>query len=107
MDKFDELLDKLRGLNILQEESSWEDNIPNDIWEEYFEDNFEEVKSGLNPSKHRWYEVSTTVIKIYGRLLGITYVSNLFSETMEYEDCYEQLTFKEMKEVKTVSYKEK
>jgi len=63
------------------------------------------VASGLLVDTHRWYETSVTVIKVFDVLLGIRHISNVFSESMGYSDCYVNLEFTEMKEVKTVTYK--
>jgi hypothetical protein len=106
MEKFDELLAKLKELEIVQTQGDWQENIPEDIWEEYFKDNFEEVKHGLEVDTHRWYETSITVIKIFGRFLGIGYITNMFSEESSYEDCFVKLWFCEMKEAQTTTYEQ-
>lgn len=104
MDKFDELLDKLNNLKIIQENGDWYENIPDDIWMEHFNKNFKEICSGLNVDTHRWYETSIAVIKIYDRFLGIQYITNMFSESSTYSDCYVTMKFFEMKEVQVTSY---
>ncbi|MFW6008311.1 MAG: hypothetical protein ACOCP8_03505, partial [archaeon] len=65
--KFDELIEKLNEAKITQFMGDWEENIPDDIWDEYFKNNFNEIKSGLNIDTHRWYETSITVIEIFDR----------------------------------------
>jgi hypothetical protein len=57
-----ELVEYLNNLKITQT-SSWDENIPDEIWNEYFSHNFQMVKSGLYVDKHRWYETSTEVLK--------------------------------------------
>jgi len=104
MEKFNELLKKLQDLNITQTKGDWAENLPDDIWKEYFKANFKEVKSGLDVDTHRWYETSTNVIEIFGGLLGITFITNMFSESQDYEDCYVTIEFNQMKEVQTISY---
>lgn len=104
MEKFNELLEKLKSLNIKQKSIDWIECIPDEIWDEHFKDNFMEIKSGINVDKHRWYETSTSVVSIYGKLLGIKHVTDLFSESMSCEDCYETIDFFEMKEVTVTSY---
>ncbi len=105
MKKFDELLEKLNGLELIQKHGGWEDNIPDDIWNEYFKDvNYTILAEKLHIDTHRWYETSVTVINIYDRYLGIRHITNMFSEQQDWEDCYVQITFNEMKEVKTVTY---
>jgi len=104
MSKFDELFKKLIGLKIIQETGGWEDNIPGDIWDKYFVENYKEIKSGIATDTYRWYETSIVVIEIYGELLGIRYISNMFSEAQDYEDCYHRIKFHKMKETKIISY---
>ena len=104
MEKFNELLRKLQGLDITQTNGDWAENLPVEIWEKYFKNNFKEVKKGLDVDTHRHYETSITVIEIYGRLLGIVHITNMFSEAQDYEDCYVTMEFGEMKEVQSVSY---
>lgn len=104
MDKFDELLEKLNGLEIKQQYIDWEDNIPQDIWGEHFKDNFKILDTKLNVDTHRWYERSITVIEIYNKLLGINHISNIFSETLDCDDIGLPLNFYEMEEVQIISY---
>ena len=104
MQKFDELLKKLNELNIKQTSSDWAEDIPEDVWDEYFIGGYKLVANGLDVDKHRWYETCTDVIHIYGRFLGVMYVADIFSEQMNVQDCYVSIKFKEMKEVKTVKY---
>lgn len=104
MNKFDELLNKLKELSIIQTQSDWAENLPEDIWKNYFEANFSEIKKNLDVDKHRWYETSTSVIKIYDRFLGINFITDLFSESGDYESCYHQIWFGEMKKVQTITY---
>lgn len=104
MEKFNELLTKLKKLEIIQFSGDWAENLPDDIWEEYFNENFEEVKKGLDVDEHRWYETSITVIKIFGRFLGIRHITNMYSAQQDFEDCYEKIKFMEMKEVPSITY---
>lgn len=104
MEKFNELLVKLKGLNITQESMDWEECLPEEIWKEHFKDNHKVLKTGLNPDKHRWYETTISVISIYDRLLGIRHISKIYSESSSCEDCAETLGFDEMKEITVISY---
>lgn len=105
MEKFNELLEKLNGLKIIQKSMDWAECLPEEIWNEHFKGNFIQIKSGLDPDTHRWYETSISVISIYDKLLGITHISNLFSESSSCEDCFVTIDFFEMKEVQIISYK--
>jgi len=104
MEKFDELLKKLNEKEITCTELNWEEVIPEKIWEDGYFDDYKIVDEELDIDKHRWYEISTTVIRIFNKYLGIRHVSNLYSETMVTKDCYETIKFFEMKKIQTVSY---
>jgi len=105
MEKFDELLAKLKKLNIIQKYGTWEEALPEDIYNEYFRNNCSEIKCGLDVETHRWYETSMVVVKIFDRFLGIRYASNVFSEMQDWESCYVTIEFHEMEEIKVISYK--
>ena len=107
MNKFNELLNKLKALKINQTNISWEENIPDDIWKEYFHNNYKEVDCSLNIDTHRWYELSITVIEIFGRYLGIRHVTNIFSESSGIDDLYVEVEFMEMIETTVTTYKTK
>lgn len=104
MEKFDELLKTLKELNITQEEMDWAECLPNDIWDAHFKENFKSLATNMDVDTRRHYESSVSVIEIYGKLLGIRHISNLFSESSSCEDCCVDLDFFEMKEVKVTSY---
>ena len=104
MEKFNELLEELKNLNILQKSIDWAEDIPEEIWNKHFKGNFGQLQSGLDVDTHRWYEVSTTVIEIYDGILGISHISNLFSEISSCEDVFRNLQFFEMKEITITSY---
>jgi hypothetical protein len=99
-----ELVEYLNSLEIIQK-GSWDEDIPEEIWEKYFENKYETVDSELDIDKHRWYETSTEVIKINDGFIGIRSVTQCYSENSSIEDMYWSLMFFEMKEIKIVSYK--
>ena len=107
----EELIKKLNDLKIVQKSYDFRECIPEEIWNEYFDGLHSTIKSGIDPDEHRWYETSITVLAMSGpewgtqNLLGIRLVSKIFSESMNYEDCFYWLRFYPMKEVKTVTYK--
>lgn len=106
MEKFDELLEKLKSLELEQTGGDWieEEGLPMDIYKNYLEGNLKEVDFGLDVDKHRWYEKSTTVYEIFGRYLGVRMATDLFSESMDYSDCSVTIKFFEMKPVTTITY---
>ncbi len=104
-EQFKSLLDELSKQPIIATSCDWVECIPSEIWEKHFKENCKGPMKGLDVDRHRWYEISTSVIEIYGKVLGIRHVTNLFSESMDVSDCCEPLEFFEMEEIKTVSYK--
>ncbi len=107
MDKFKELLTKLQE-NAGKQNNCWEESIPEEIWDNYFmKFDYKILKSDIDRDEHRWYVISTIVVEILDGLLGIRAVTDLLSETMDYESCYHTLEFFEMKEINVISYKKK
>jgi hypothetical protein len=100
MDKFDELLEKLNGLKIIQKSIDWQEDIPEDI----FNDTFNLVDSELDVDKHRWYETSVEVYKVFDRFLGVQSITDVFSEQSEVGDMYHTIKFFEMKPIQTTTY---
>ena len=78
-----------------------------DLSEEIYNQLGKAIVCELNPDRHRWFEVSTNVYKVYDKYLGINHVSNVFSESMGIDDCGVELEAFEMEEVQTVTYKAK
>lgn len=100
--KFQELLSKLKSLKLIQT-GVWEDDMPDDIYEEYFY-NCKVLASFAQPERHRWCEFSTTVIKVQGGILGIFGISKVYSENMSISDFHHQYCFFELKEQVTTTY---
>lgn len=98
------LIEKLNNLKISQTSYEWQEDIPEDILKEYFEGKFEEVVENIDVDKHRWYETSITVLEFIDGFMGVRTVTDLFSENMDYSDCYYELKFFEMEEFTTTSY---
>lgn len=105
MEKFNKLLEQLQGLEIVQTSIDWAENLPEQIWNDHFRENFKEIKNGLDVDKRRHYETSISVIEIYDKLLGIKHITGVYSENSSCEDCYVTLEFFEMEEVIIKSYK--
>lgn len=106
-DLFDELLSKLNEAKILQY-SSWDECIPEEIWSKHFQlSKWKIVDSELDIDKHRWYELSTQVVEIYGRYLGVRAITQMYSESSSISDIYHHLQFFEMKPVQTITYVKK
>lgn len=108
MSRFEELLERLNEKEIRQVDCSWYENIPDDIWQEYFTDsNYTVLKSDIDVDKHRWLERSTVAIGIEGHILGINLVTQIYSESNDIDDIYSILLFFEMEAIKSVTYKKK
>ena len=99
-----ELIKELNDLKIIQT-SDWHEDIPQSIYEEHFEGEAFLVKSDINRYKHRWAETSIDVYRIDGELIGVHHISDVFSESMGYEDCDHILTFFEVEEIQETTYK--
>jgi len=106
-----EFIEHLNSLKIVQT-GPWEESIPTDIWDKYFEDFYMDLDEGLDVDKHRWYELSTSVLEFENGflghkgefILGIRHISNLYSEESSYEDMCHHLEFFEMEPIKTITY---
>jgi hypothetical protein len=75
-----------------------------------FEEEFSELKlvaSNLNVDRYRWYEISTNVYECEDGFVGVSGVSQLYSEMMSYSDCMCECTAVEYESFTTVSYKPK
>ena len=107
MSTFKKLIEDLEIVFIPSNNGDWAENLPEDIRLKHFKGDYEVVATGLNVHTHRWYEMSTVVVKIYGKFLGITYVTNIFSETMDHSDCDEMMTIEEYEEFTNISYRSK
>ena len=105
MSKATELIKKLNEHELIQN-SSWDESLPDEIWSNDFENKHQVVAENLDVDKHRWYETSIVVIEFEdGSLMGTRVVSDLFSESMSFEDVDWGMVFFEMEPVTTVTYK--
>lgn len=100
----EDFIEKLNALQIEQCSYEWTEDLPEEIYNEYFSD-IDAVEVGLDIDKHRWYETSVSVYKFGDSFLGVETVTDVFSEQMGYSDCGHTLNFFEMEEFKTVSYR--
>lgn len=107
METFDEMLRELNDLKITQTSIDWLESVPTEIFNKYFNDTIETVATNLDVDKHRWYELSTSVISLYNGFLGVRHITDIFSEEMGVEDCSNTLQFFEMEEVEIISYRKK
>lgn len=81
-----------------------EDSIESDL-----KISIKKVAKNLEPIRHRWFELSTTVYKLEDGFVGVRGASTIYSEDLDAEDCC--IKFKctacEYKEIKKGSYKRK
>ena len=101
---FYELLSKLQALKLEQTTGEFleEKRLPVELYAEMLQG--KRVASNLDIDRHRWYETSVDVYEIYGRYLGVRSLSNIYSESSEYEDICWSYWFGEMEAVQSVSY---
>lgn len=106
MSSFEELLERLNEKEIKQTDCSWYENIPDDIWQEYFTDNnYTILEYNIDVDDHRWYERSTVAVLVEGYVLGINLITKLHSEEMDVTDVGTTVFFFETEAVKSVTYK--
>lgn len=76
------------------------------LWESVEEvlGNIKPVVEELNPDRHRWYTVSTSVYKLDDGYIGITGVTDLRGY-IDYRDCYCKTIAEEYEEFTTISYR--
>lgn len=74
------------------------------FWEFEEDCDAEAVVRDLNLDRARWYEISTNVYKCEDGFVGVTGVSNLYSEMMSWSDCDCKCVAEEYKQVPTVTY---
>lgn len=99
-----ELVKKLNSLKIHQTSGEFEEDLPEDIYEKYFE-NAKQVAL-LDIDKHRWYETAFIVYNLpnIGKI-GVKTVTQMYSEESSIEDVYHTLMFFEVEEIQITSYK--
>lgn len=67
-------------------------------------DTIQVIDRGIWVDTRRWYETSITVFNTKLGLLGVRHISNIFSESSEYEDMNFTYEFYEMEPVQVTTY---
>lgn len=67
----------------------------------------EQVMYGLDPDKHRWYEISTDVYQCEDGFVGVTGLGTMFSDMMCPSDCDVHCSAEEYEPVQVVTYRRK
>lgn len=108
-DDFEVLLDDLKEMSIPQSSLEWMESLSEYVWQKHFKGNksIKYLSEELDIDRRRWYDSSISVVEIYGYLLGVKHVFNMYSEGSEVTDLDFEMQFFEMEEIKTVSYKVK
>jgi len=99
-------IEKLNELKIIQKNIEFIEDLPEDIYKEYFEGK-KPVEEGIGVDKHRWYETSIKVFEFEGKFLGVESITDMFSESSSVEDCFHTIRFLEMETLEAVIYREK
>lgn len=100
-----QLVEKLNSLKILQTSIDWVEDIPEDLYNQYFKD-LTGIASGINVDKHRWYELALEVVVLPDiGFIGVTAIQDLSSENSSCEDIYHHLKFHEVQEYTTSTWK--
>lgn len=93
-------------LNSLSGVYDYEEDMPEEIYKKYFPDGFKIIAEGLDVDKHRWYELSTTVIDFDGGYIGIKHVSDMKGD-MCIDDVEIECAFIEMEPCNVMTYRAK
>lgn len=107
MKNFETLLNILNELKIVQKSMDWLNDIPYEVYHEYFELNDCDIIDNTYQERHRHHELSTVVFKILDRFVGVECVTDLYSEQSEVIDIYHTLKFFEMEPITITSYRKK
>lgn len=98
-----EIIEKLNNLKITQESIEFLEDLPEDIYEKYFESTTI-VENVLDVEKHRWYETSISVYKLPEGFLGVRSITDVVGENNSVEDMFHRLKFFEMEPIQTTTY---
>lgn len=66
--------------------------------------NLEIVASELYVDKHRWYETSTTVYECEDGFVGVSGISQTYSDYMDYDDCECECFAEEFEPKQAITY---
>lgn len=66
-----------------------------------------QIACDLDVDRHRWYECATDIYQCEDGYVGITGLSNLYSEMMSPSDCDVHCYAEEYEAVQTITYKKK
>ncbi len=75
-----------------------------DLLEEDFESNLKIVAHDLYVDKQRWYETSTTVCECEDGFVGVSGISQIYSDYMDCEDCFCECFTEEFEPKQVVTY---
>lgn len=89
---------------INNEEELYHTGDAEDLLSDY---DVEQVAYGLNPDRHRWYEIVTDVYKCEDGFVGVTGLGQIYSEMMSSSDCDVTCYAEEYEEIQTITYKRK
>ncbi len=97
--EFDEILAKLQSIDIytLEDESDV-------LVEIYDKRGFDIIEDGLNVDKHRWYELTTQILKFGNWFISMRWISQMYSESNDYYDIGIYAKFKEVLRFEKVVY---
>lgn len=102
MSKFEELLKKLKKLEIIQS-GKWEDDIPADIFKEYFS-NYEVIDSDYDTENGVHCTFAFVLVRVLGSILGISQVKSVkYGRSISSID--HKLEFYKTREIKVTSYR--
>lgn len=95
------IINELNNLKILQKSIDFIEDIPEDIYNNYFH---KLVQDELFIDKHRWYELSISVYEYNDLYIGVKHISNVYSEKSSVDDMYHTLHFYEMEPIQVTTF---
>lgn len=87
---------RLNDLKLIQKSIDWMEDLPEDIWQDFFKDKYKVLELDKNIDRHRWYNLADMVFELEGDKYEVQYVCDIHSEGMTAEDCYHLLVFSKL-----------
>ena len=102
--QFLEAAKKLNNLKLISKCTSWEEVIPEEVWDRLFPNiEMSPVAQGLHTESYREYEESTTVFQIGDFFLGMRHISSYWGK-LSVSDIEYEVLFGVMDQIKVISY---
>jgi len=81
--------------------------LSEDAYKSYNFTDLKVLQEGVEPDKHRWYEISTTIFKLGEEVFGARGGTDIYSETTGWDDLCIKPEFFEVEEIAKITYQKK